>query len=266
MNILLLGIGSYLIIEGQLSIGQLIAAELLVNIVLLGLLKFSQYLNDCYGFLVGIKKIKDILDLSKNTESQSSASNIVDIKNGIKTLDINISGIQNYSLDYNQQKQHNLHLETSVAQNLLNALFDNQSQEVIKINNICIHNYSAETVGKDIHIASGIEVIAGTVLCNLCEGEHTHEKLSLLSELLQIFDIQFLERYFQKNIDSQIIKYDLLFDTLVVLKMNIIRAILKSPKLLILIDSYRLTEENGDKSIMQSLQELDINTLIVSIK
>lgn len=44
INILLLGIGSYLIINGQLSIGQLIAAEILVNIVLLGLLKFSQYL------------------------------------------------------------------------------------------------------------------------------------------------------------------------------------------------------------------------------
>lgn len=266
MNILLLGIGSYLIIKGQLSIGQLIAAELLVNIVLLGLLKFSQYLNDCYGFLVGVKKIKDILDLQNNSQTKTSSSNIVDIKNGIKTLDINLKDTQNYSLNYNQQKLHNLALDTSVAQNLLNVLFDNQSQEVIKINNICIHNYCKETVGKDIHIASGIEVIAGTVLSNLCEGEHTHEKLSLLSELLQIFDIQFLERYFQKNIDSQLIKYDLLFDTLVVLKMNIIRAILKSPKLLILIDSYELTEKNGSKSIMQSLNELDIATLIVSIK
>ena len=94
MNILLLGIGSYLIVNGQLSIGQLIAAELLVNIVLLGLLKFSQYLNDCYGFLVGVKKIRDLLELSQEKEDVSK-SRIVDMEDDIKSIDINISEHKN---------------------------------------------------------------------------------------------------------------------------------------------------------------------------
>lgn len=266
MNILLLGIGSYLIIQGQLSIGQLIAAELLVNIVLLGLLKFSQYLNDCYGFLVGIKKIKDLLDLAKKNEPQKANTSIADIEGGIRVLEIELNTSEKYSLDYTKQNQYNLALETKTAQSLLNGLFTNCPEEVIKINNVCISNYCPATVGRDIHIASGIEVIAGSVLDNLCEGEYSHDKLKLLSELLDLFDIGFLEKHFQKKIDSQLIKYDLMFDTLVVLKMNVIRAILKSPKLLILVDSYGLTKRNGDKSIIQSLSELDIATLIVSIK
>ncbi|MGQ4001822.1 ABC transporter ATP-binding protein [Francisellaceae bacterium CB299] len=265
MNILLLGIGSYLIVNGQLSIGQLIAAELLVNIVLLGLLKFSQYLNDCYGFLVGVKKIRDLLEISQENENLSG-SNIVDIDGKVNTLDINVVDDQIYSLDFSENKINNLVLPVKTAQGFLNGLFDEQAQEVIKINKICIKNYCKETVGRDIHIASGIEIIAGSVLDNLCEGEKTRERLQQLNSLLEIFELKFLEKYFDKKIDSQKIKYDLEFDTLIVLKMNVIRAILKSPKLLVLIDSYGLTKRNGDKSIIQILENLDITTLIVSIK
>ena len=265
MNILLLGIGSYLIVIGQLSIGQLIAAELLVNIVLLGLLKFSQYLNDCYGFLVGVRKIRDLLELSQEKEG-TTKDIIVDIDGDIKSIDINITEEQGYSLDFTQNKIRNIVLPVKEAQCFLNGLFDSQTREVIKINKICIKNYCKETVGRDIHIASGIEIIAGSVLNNLCEGEHTRERLQQLDGLLKVFELKFLERCFDRKIDSQKIKYDLEFDTLIVLKMNIIRAILKSPKLLVLIDSYGLAKRNGDKSIIQILENLDIATLVVSIK
>jgi len=265
MNILLLGIGSYLIVIGQLSIGQLIAAELLVNIVLLGLLKFSQYLNDCYGFLVGVRKILDLLDLSQE-KGEVSKSSAEGIEADIRSIDINISQEQTHSLDFTQNKINNIVLPVKDAQTFLNTLFDDQAQEVIKINKVCIKNYCKETVGRDIHIASGIEIIAGSVLDNLCEGEHARARLQQLDELLDIFGLKFLEKCFDKKIDSQKIKYDLEFDTLIILKMNIVRAILKSPKLLVLIDSYGLTKRNGDKSIIQILENLDIATLVVSIK
>ncbi|MDE4949119.1 ABC transporter ATP-binding protein, partial [Francisella tularensis subsp. holarctica] len=80
------------------------------------------------------------------------------------------------------------------------------------------------------------------VLDNLCENDYSQEKLKYLSELLDAFGVSFLEKYFEKKIDSQTIKYNREFDTMVVLKMNLIRAILKYPKLLILIDSYGLTK------------------------
>ena len=266
MNILLLGIGSYLIVNGQLSIGQLIAAELLVNIVLLGLLKFSHYLYDCYGFLVGIKKIKDLLSLSENNVVRASQSKIADIEGGVRNLSISIEGSETYLLDFQQIKVNKLSLSRNIAQSLLNGLFDDGAQGVIKINDLCIRNYCKETVGRDIHVASGIEIIAGSILENLCEGEYTHERLRSLNRLLVEFDVQFLEKYFEKKIDSQTIKYDLEFDTIVVLKMNVIRAILKEPKLFVLLDSYGLTKRNGDKSIIQVLESLSMATLVVSIR
>lgn len=124
---------------------------------------------------------------------------------------------------------------------MLNDFFDDNSEEIIKINNVCLSNYSKEEICNNIHIANGIEVVAGTVLDNLYENDFSQEKLKYLSDLLDAFGVSFLEKYFEKEIDSKTIKYNLEFDTMVVLKMNLIRAILKQPKLLILIDSHGLT-------------------------
>jgi ABC-type multidrug transport system fused ATPase/permease subunit len=52
---------------------------------------------------------------------------------------------------------------------------------------------------------------------------------------------------------------------MVVLKMNLIRAILKEPKLLILVDSHSLTNRSKDMTITQILEKLKIPTLIISI-
>ncbi|OIN83974.1 ABC transporter ATP-binding protein [Francisella sp. TX07-6608] len=264
LNILLLGIGSYLIINGQLSIGQLIAAEILVNIVLLGLLKFSQYLYDCYGFMVAVRKILDLLEISKKDSPTSKHKN-AKLETEVTSLEIALPDYQKARFDYTQNHFNNLCLTRQQAQKLLNAFFDDNSEEIIKINNVCLSNYSKEEICNKIHIASGIEVVAGTVLDNLCENDFSQEKLKYLSELLDAFGVSFLEKYFEKKIDSQTIKYNLEFDTMVVLKMNLIRAILKQSKLLILIDSYGLTNRSN-MTITQILQKLAVPTLIISIQ
>ncbi|AXH33869.1 ABC transporter ATP-binding protein [Francisella opportunistica] len=264
INILLLGIGSYLIINGQLSIGQLIAAEILVNTVLLGLLKFSQYLYDCYGFMVAIRKILDLLEISKK-DQPTSEHRIAKLENKVNSLEITLSKSQKTKFDYTQNHFNNLCLTTHEAQRLLNAFCDDNSEGIVKINNVCLSNYSKEEIFNKIHIASGIEIVAGMVLDNLCENDFSQEKLKYLSELLDAFGISFLEKYFDKEIDSQTIKYNLEFDTMVVLKMNLIRAILKQPKLLILIDSYGLTNRSN-MTITQILQKIAVPTLIISIQ
>lgn len=265
INILLLGIGSYLIINGQLSIGQLIAAEILVNIVLLGLLKFSQYLYDCYGFMVAVRKILDLLEISEG-QKDSIQHKEASIVNTISSIDISVSDDQRYYLDYEKDNFHQLCLSVGGAQKILDSFFDDDSLGVIKLNSICLNNYSKKEVAKKIHIASGIEIIAGTVLDNLCESDFSQERQSYLSELLDAFDVKFLEKYFEMEIDSQTIKYNLEFNTLVVLKMNLIRAILKQPKLLILVDSYGLTNRNGDMAITNILRKIALPTLIISIQ
>lgn len=59
----LLGIGGILVIQGQLTVGQLIAAELIASVVLLNFSKVPKYLENFYDVVASFKKIEKFLHL-----------------------------------------------------------------------------------------------------------------------------------------------------------------------------------------------------------
>jgi len=72
----LLAIGGYLVIDGQLTLGQLVAAELIVSSVLASLIKFGKQLEGFYDLMAGVDKIGHLLDLplERGTGSASQAT------------------------------------------------------------------------------------------------------------------------------------------------------------------------------------------------
>ncbi len=65
----LLGLGGMLVIWGQLTIGQLVAAELIVSSVVLGVLKFTKHMESYYDLLAGLDKLGYFDDLSGERET-----------------------------------------------------------------------------------------------------------------------------------------------------------------------------------------------------
>ena len=59
----LLGLGGYLVIQRQLTFGQLVAAELIVGLVVASFLKFGKYLDAWYDLCVGVEKLALVTDL-----------------------------------------------------------------------------------------------------------------------------------------------------------------------------------------------------------
>lgn len=72
----LLAIGGYLVIDGQLTLGQLVAAELIVSSVLASLIKFGKQVEGFYDLMAGVDKIGHLLDLplERGTGSASQAT------------------------------------------------------------------------------------------------------------------------------------------------------------------------------------------------
>ena len=64
----LLAIGGYLVIEGHLTLGQLVAAELIVSAALISLIKFGKHLEGYYDLMAGADKIGHLLDLPLERE------------------------------------------------------------------------------------------------------------------------------------------------------------------------------------------------------
>ena len=59
----LLGVGGWLVIAGKLTLGQLVAAELIVTAVVSGIAKFGKHLESFYDLLAGVDKLGHLVDL-----------------------------------------------------------------------------------------------------------------------------------------------------------------------------------------------------------
>jgi ABC-type bacteriocin/lantibiotic exporter with double-glycine peptidase domain len=68
----LLGLGGWLVLEGQLSLGQLVAAELVVASILAAFSKFSEKLDVFYDLIAGVDKLGSLVDLPLEGESGGS--------------------------------------------------------------------------------------------------------------------------------------------------------------------------------------------------
>lgn len=68
-NTALLGMGGWMVIERQLSLGQLIAAELVVNAMLYGLTRLGKTLDNFYELIASLDKIGYLLDLPQERTS-----------------------------------------------------------------------------------------------------------------------------------------------------------------------------------------------------
>jgi len=63
MSVVLLVASGALVLRGQLTVGQLVAAEFIVNAALVGFAKFADKLDTVYDLLAGVDKLGTLLDL-----------------------------------------------------------------------------------------------------------------------------------------------------------------------------------------------------------
>jgi putative ABC transport system ATP-binding protein len=65
----LLGVGGVLVLNGQLTVGQLVASELVVTLLASGLSKLGKHLETAYDLVASVDKIGVLLDLPTETEA-----------------------------------------------------------------------------------------------------------------------------------------------------------------------------------------------------
>lgn len=75
-NVLLLGLGGYLVLMQQLSLGQLVAAEIIVTLVVSSFAKFGKQLEAFYDLLAAVDKLGHLfaLPLERHEGEKASAS------------------------------------------------------------------------------------------------------------------------------------------------------------------------------------------------
>lgn len=199
----LLSIGGYLVIEGQLTLGQLVAAELIVSTVLASLIKFGKHLESFYDLLTAVDKIGHLLDLPLEHENGTFIAFSKPVAIDVEKLSFHYSPSHEIlsNLTFNVSSGEKVALfgqsssgKTTLAE-LLFGLRTAQKGEIL-FDRMQLQNFHLPTLREQISLVNDIEIIEGTLLENIVLGreplqrdhvENVLRELGLFDELMAQF-------------------------------------------------------------------------------
>ena len=171
----LLGLGGYLVIEGQMTLGQLVAAELIVTVILGSFAKIGKDLESFYDLLASVDKLGKLLDLPAEAADKlrlaqhdgPSAIKLVDLKcsQKPKSLSADIAPGTSAALFGRSGSGKTKVIETIAG---LHAPKDGY----VLVNDFRVDLIGAESLQSRIGFVNEIEIFEGSIEENLRLGRH----------------------------------------------------------------------------------------------
>lgn len=273
LTILMLTLGTYLLIEQQLNIGEFIAAEIVILMVIGAVEKLITSLDSAYDVITGLEKIASI---TESTIEQSGTMEL-DVKSG---LDIQLS---NFSFGFDPRKKvlHAVNLRLQPGQKIsilgpegsgksvLLRMFTGNYQDFegsFQINHFPIQNYKLESLRKYTGVLlHGQEIFGGSLWENISLGqtEITRELILKKADELGFDD---LLTHFPKGFDTAIEPIGKKTPQTIVRKILLLRALCGTKKLLLLEEPWAGLEASLAEKIKKYLlnQPADTTVIVVS--
>ncbi len=189
----LLGLGGWLVIAGQLTLGQLVAAELIVTGVLAGVAKFGKYLEAYYDLVASIDKVGAIVDLRREREGGASYARPdgpahLRVDGVAFSYDGKTQALRDVSFDVPPGARFAvLGTDASGKSTLVDVLYGLRapSHGRVLLDGVDIRTIPLSDLRRDVALLGGAEIFDGTVLDNLRLGRE-HIGAEAIAEALDI--------------------------------------------------------------------------------
>lgn len=169
----LLALGGYLVIQGQMTLGQLVAAELIVTVILGSFAKVGKDLESFYDLMASVDKLGKLFDLpvepigklqlARNPGAYDAS--LVDVK-----LNANE---QSATLRFSPGKSYAIYSSSELRREKLMEILVGQSKPAeghALLNDYRVDAIAAESLQETISLVRDIELFVGTVDENLRMG------------------------------------------------------------------------------------------------
>lgn len=273
-NGILLGIGGYLVIERQLTIGQLVAAELVISKVLFDISKFGKHLESYYSLLAAVDKVDSVLSLpliptqpnpfiSSNRAIELEFLNLDYIdhnkNNFLSNLSFNIASGSALGIVTFNSEQKNILFELMTGSRIpTKGMIFIDKQDIFRTDFFENHNQT--------YLLRGIEIFEGDILENIQMGncDFSQSDIRYCLERLNIWKKILI---LPEGILTPLATYGYPLDSTTLTLLQIARAVLTKPRLLIIDEILDNLPADLQKGAIDLL--LDKNrswTLLVSSK
>ena len=269
----LLLIGGDLVIEKQLTLGQLVAAELIVSMVLASLIKFGKHLESFYDLLTAVDKIGHLLDLPLENEKGQLVNLPPAVSIMAKNLSFHYPSMQTVLNNVNFQiiageKVAFLGQASCGKSTLCDLLFGLRQMQKgdIEIEKIKLQTFNFPALREQIRLLNDIEIIEGTLLENVLLGCENIDRAEIEKALNALGLFEKLHAQFSKTLSLPLSEAGSPLSKTQQRLLMLVRATINQPSLLI-IDSF--LDEFDEKTldcVLKYLFEMKTTLLIFTQK
>jgi putative ABC transport system ATP-binding protein len=173
----LLAIGGYLVIDGHLTLGQLVAAELIVSSALLALIKFGKHLEGFYDLMAGTDKIGHLLDLPLEESAEVDAEFVGPASLTVRDLKFGFSAqrplFSGFAMHIQPGEKVAILGGTGSGKTALASLLSGMRQAQagqIQLNGLDLDNLRLNVLRQNITVTSRLEIFHDSLLENVRLG------------------------------------------------------------------------------------------------
>lgn len=261
---LLLIIGGYLVTKGQLSIGQLVASELILSTTLYGISQLGRDFETFYDIVGACEKLSQFYNIPlENTGAEKIDTDHIDIKfNHVVDIYFEREFKFNFSLKHHKNyiiSTHNLSSQKVLIE-LLYCL-RKPFRGTLEFNNIEIENIDIANLRSKIALIDNSSFIEGNIEEYLTFNNKNISK-KLINEVLQITGLDKALHRFNEGLNLRIIPtgYPLSESEKILLKIS--RALLQEPKIIIITEVLDMLGLKARQNMIKFLTKNHNSTLI----
>ena len=272
LTVLMLTLGTYLLIDQQLNIGEFIAAEIVILMVIGAVEKLITSLDSAYDVITGLEKIASV------TESPLEKSGTMEL-NIQKGLDIQLS---NFTFSFDASKKIldsiNLHIkpgqkvsidgpEGSGKSMLLRMLTGNYQdfEGSFQLNHFPIQNYALQDLRKNTGVVlHGQEIFGGSLWENISLGQKEFTADLILQKSMELGFDDFLS-HFPAGFDTIIEPIGKKTPQTIIKKVLLLRALCGPKKLLLLEEPWAGLETKNKEQLKHYLLNLPADTTVIVV-
>lgn len=272
----MLSVGTFLMINQQLTVGQFIAAEIVILTILNSVEKLIVNLDSVYDVLTAIEKIEQVTD--KESEKQGTVLYQHSISKGlavsIQNLSFGYQGsekvIDNISLDVKPGEKvcisGNDGSGKSTLLRLLTGMYDNFEGNIL-FDGIPLKNYNLQQLRQKMGVLlSQQNIFEGTLIENITMGLEEPDMDELMNLCRKTGLSDFINTL-KNGFDTPLYSNGRKLPATVVRKILLVRALINKPALLLLEEPWHGLENQYQQQIKNLLlHEMDKTTVFIISK
>jgi ABC-type bacteriocin/lantibiotic exporter with double-glycine peptidase domain len=264
-------VGCFLLLEQQINIGQFVAAEIVIIIVITSVEKLIINLDSVYSVLTSVEKINKLLD--KPAEKQGSFKAVTEQPFSVQFNNVSFAYQENRSILKNVTfsiKEGEKVCITgddgsgkSTVLKLLTGAYPDFNGAVL-INDLPVGNYNLEYLRSQIGIVLGQQdVFAGTLWENITLGDEK-ANAAYITRLVQLTGLSSFVASLKEGFDTELDPAGKRLPKNVVLKVLLVRALAHKPRLLLLEEPWQGIDDETTRQIQSLLLNETEATVIVA--